>query len=244
MSFKGKVALVTGANRGIGRAIAELLAKRTATVIGTSTSQEGVKNINDYLKDKGKGFLLNVTDCISISKLAAEVISEYSSIDILVNNAGITCDRLLLRMKDDDWCNIVETNLTSVFRLSKVVLHNMIKKRFGRIITIGSVVGCTGNIGQSGYAATKAGVIGFSKSLAREVASRGITVNVVAPGFIETDMTKKLTSAQCAGILENIPSGQLGKAEEIASAVAFLASEEACYISGETLHINGGMYMS
>ncbi|EGY28468.1 3-oxoacyl-(acyl-carrier-protein) reductase [Candidatus Regiella insecticola 5.15] len=244
MSFEGKVALVTGASRGIGRAIAKLLAERGATVIGTATSEEGVKKINDYLKDKGKGCVLNVSDCVSINKFVEEVIAEYASIDILVNNAGITCDSLLLRMKDDDWCNILETNLTSVFRLSKAVLHNMMKKRFGRIITIGSVVGCTGNAGQASYAATKAGIIGFSKSLAREVASRGITVNMVAPGFIETDMTKKLTSEQRAGILAQIPAGRLGKVEEIASAVAFLASEEAGYISGETLHVNGGMYMS
>ncbi|EFL92103.1 3-oxoacyl-[acyl-carrier-protein] reductase [Candidatus Regiella insecticola LSR1] len=246
MSFEGKFALVTGASRGIGRAIAELLAERGATVIGTATSEEGVKKINDYdyLIDKGKGFVLNVSDCASINKFVEEVIAEYKSIDILVNNAGITCDSLLLRMKDDDWCNVLETNLTSVFRLSKAVLHNMMKKRFGRIITIGSVVGCTGNAGQASYAATKAGIIGFSKSLAREVASRGITVNVVAPGFIETDMTKKLTSEQRAGILAQIPAGRLGKVEEVASAVAFLASEEAGYISGQTLHVNGGMYMS
>lgn len=244
MSFGGKFALVTGASRGIGRAIAELLAERGATVIGTATSEEGVKKINDYLIDKGKGFVLNVSDCASINKFVEEVIAEYKSIDILVNNAGITCDSLLLRMKDDDWCNVLETNLTSVFRLSKAVLHNMMKKRFGRIITIGSVVGCTGNAGQASYAATKAGIIGFSKSLAREVASRGIRVNVVAPGFIETDMTKKLTSEQRAGILAQIPAGRLGKVEEVASAVAFLASEEAGYISGQTLHVNGGMYMS
>lgn len=244
MSFEGKFALVTGASRGIGRAIAELLAERGDTVIGTATSEEGVKKINDYLINKGKGFVLNVTDCASINKFLEEVITEYKSIDILVNNAGITCDSLLLRMKDDDWCNVLETNLTSVFRLSKAVLHNMMKKRFGRIITIGSVVGCTGNAGQASYAATKAGIIGFSKSLAREVASRGITVNVVAPGFIETDMTKKLTSEQRAGILAQIHAGRLGKVEEVASAVAFLASEEAGYISGQTLHVNGGMYMS
>lgn len=244
MSFEGKFALLTGASRGIGRSIAELLAERGATVIGTATSEEGVKKINDYLIEKGKGFVLNVSDCASINKFVEEVIAEYKSIDILVNNAGITCDSLLLRMKDDDWCNVLETNLTSVFRLSKAVLHNMMKKRFGRIITIGSVVGCTGNAGQASYAATKAGIIGFSKSLAREVASRGITVNVVAPGFIETDMTKKLTSEQRAGILAQIPAGRLGKVEEVASAVAFLASEEAGYISGQTLHVNGGMYMS
>ncbi|GFN46351.1 3-oxoacyl-ACP reductase FabG [Candidatus Regiella insecticola] len=244
MSFGGKIALVTGASRGIGQGIAKLLAERGARVIGTATSEEGVKKINEYLIDKGKGFVLNISDCVSINKFVEEVIAEYGSIDILVNNAGITCDSLLLRMKDDDWCNILETNLTSVFRLSKAVQRHMVKKRFGRIITIGSVVGCTGNAGQASYAATKAGIIGFSKSLAREVASRGITVNVVAPGFIETDMTQKLTSEQRAGILAQIPAGQLGKVEEIASAVAFLASEEAGYISGETLHVNGGMYMS
>ncbi|WOO51217.1 3-oxoacyl-ACP reductase FabG [Hafnia alvei] len=243
MGFDGKVALVTGASRGIGRAIAEDLVARGATVIGTATRENGAQAISEYLGDKGKGFVLNVTENDSIEKFLADVRAEFGEIDILVNNAGITRDNLLMRMKDDEWEDILDTNLSSVFRLSKAVMRAMMKKRYGRIITIGSVVGTMGNAGQANYAAAKAGVIGFSKSLAREVASRGITVNVVAPGFIETDMTRALTEDQRAGILSQVPANRLGDAKEIASAVAFLASDEASYITGETLHVNGGMYM-
>ncbi|HEJ9540676.1 TPA: 3-oxoacyl-ACP reductase FabG [Proteus mirabilis] len=243
MGFDGKIALVTGASRGIGRAIAEKLIACGATVIGTATSENGAKAISEYLGDKGKGFVLNVTETDSIENFLADVRAEFGEIDILVNNAGITRDNLLMRMKDDEWQDIIDTNLSSVFRLSKAVMRAMMKKRYGRIITIGSVVGTMGNAGQANYAAAKAGVIGFSKSLAREVASRGITVNVVAPGFIETDMTRALTEDQRAGILSQVPANRLGDAKEIASAVAFLASDEAGYITGETLHVNGGMYM-
>lgn len=243
MGFDGKIALVTGASRGIGRAIAEKLIACGVTVIGTATSENGAKAISEYLGNKGKGFVLNVTETDSIEKFLADVRAEFGEIDILVNNAGITRDNLLMRMKDDEWQDIIDTNLSSVFRLSKAVMRAMMKKRYGRIITIGSVVGTMGNAGQANYAAAKAGVIGFSKSLAREVASRGITVNVVAPGFIETDMTRALTEDQRAGILSQVPANRLGDAKEIASAVAFLASDEAGYITGETLHVNGGMYM-
>ncbi len=243
MSFKGKVALITGASRGIGRAIAETLVARGAKVIGTATSESGAETIGAYLDDNGKGLLLNVTDPESIDSMLEKVRAEFGEVDILVNNAGITRDNLLMRMKDDEWADILDTNLTSVFRLSKAVLRAMIKKRVGRIITIGSVVGTMGNAGQANYAAAKAGLIGFSKSLAREVASRGITVNVVAPGFIETDMTRALSEDQRSGILTQVPAGRLGDAQEIANAVAFLASDKAAYITGETLHVNGGMYM-
>ncbi|MGL9738156.1 3-oxoacyl-ACP reductase FabG [Serratia sp. (in: enterobacteria)] len=243
MSFEGKIVLVTGASRGIGRAIAETFVARGAKVIGTATSESGAEAISGYLGANGKGFMLNVVDAQSIDSVLASIRAESGEIDILVNNAGITRDNLLMRMKDDEWEDILDTNLTSVFRLSKAVMRAMMKKRFGRIITIGSVVGTMGNAGQANYAAAKAGLIGFSKSLAREVASRGITVNVVAPGFIETDMTRALTDDQRAGILSSVPANRLGDAKEIASAVAFLASDEAGYITGETLHVNGGMYM-
>ncbi|CDH07268.1 3-oxoacyl-(acyl-carrier-protein) reductase [Xenorhabdus bovienii str. oregonense] len=243
MSFDGKIALVTGASRGIGRSIAELLVERGARVIGTATSENGAEAISAYLGDKGKGFVLNVTDSESVEKALSNIRAEFGEIDILVNNAGITRDNLLMRMKDGEWQDIIDTNLSSIFRLSKAVMRSMMKKRYGRIISIGSIVGTMGNAGQANYAAAKAGVIGFSKSLAREVASRGITVNVVAPGFIETDMTRALTDDQRVGILSEIPASRLGDAKEIASAVAFLASDEAAYITGETLHVNGGMYM-
>lgn len=243
MSFEGKIALVTGASRGIGRAIAEKLVARGAKVIGTATSEKGAEAISAWLGENGKGYVLNVADEASVEKTLAGIRAEFGEIDILINNAGITRDNLLMRMKEDEWQDILDTNLTSVFRLSKAVLRAMMKKRFGRIITIGSVVGTMGNAGQANYAAAKAGLIGFSKSLAREVASRGITVNVVAPGFIETDMTQALTEEQRAGILSQVPANRLGDAKEIASAVAFLASDEAGYITGETLHVNGGMYM-
>lgn len=243
MSFEGKIALVTGASRGIGKAIALTLAARGASVIGTATSESGAEAISAYLDGKGKGFALNVTDPASIDETLNNIRQQFGEIDILVNNAGITRDNLLMRMKEDEWQDIIDTNLSSVYRLSKSVLRAMMKKRCGRIISIASVVGVMGNAGQANYAAAKAGLIGFSKSLAREVASRGITVNVVAPGFIETDMTKALTDEQRAGILSQVPADRLGDAQEIASAVAFLASNEAGYITGETLHVNGGMYM-
>ncbi|MFP1731248.1 3-oxoacyl-ACP reductase FabG [Lonsdalea quercina] len=243
MSFDGKIVLVTGASRGIGRAIAESLVARGAKVMGTATSEKGAADISAWLGDNGKGYVLNVADTSSIESTLAAIKSEFGDIDILVNNAGITRDNLLIRMKDEEWQDVLDTNLRSVFRLSKAVLRSMMKKRFGRIITIGSVVGTSGNPGQSNYSAAKAGLVGFSKSLAQEVASRGVTVNVVAPGFIETDMTRALTDEQRAGILAGVPAGRLGDAKEIASAVTFLASEEAGYITGETLHVNGGMYM-
>lgn len=243
MSFEGKIALVTGASRGIGRAIAELLAERGATVIGTATSEQGADAISAYLGNRGKGLQLNVSDATSIDVLLDKMRAEFGEPDILVNNAGITRDNLLMRMKEDEWQSILDTNLTSVFRMSKAVMRAMMKKRYGRIITIGSVVGSMGNAGQANYAAAKAGLIGFSKSLAREVASRGITVNVVAPGFIATDMTDALTDEHRADILSRIPANRLGDPKEIASAVAFFASEEAAYITGETIHVNGGMYM-
>lgn len=243
MSLDGKIALVTGASRGIGRSIAELLVERGATVIGTATSDNGAVAISEYLGEKGKGFKLNVTDPDSIESVLKAIGEEFGVIDILVNNAGITRDNLLMRMKDEEWLEIMDTNLTSIYRLSKAVLRGMMKKRCGRIVNVGSVVGTMGNAGQANYSAAKAGVIGFSKSMAREVASRGITVNTVAPGFIETDMTNAMNDEQRAATLAQVPAGRLGSPREIATAVAFLASEEAAYISGETLHVNGGMYM-
>lgn len=243
MNLEGKIALVTGASRGIGRAIAELLVERGATVIGTATSESGAAAISEYLGDNGKGLALNVTDVESIEATLKTINEEFGVIDILVNNAGITRDNLLMRMKDDEWNDIIDTNLTPIYRMSKAVLRGMMKKRVGRIINVGSVVGTMGNAGQTNYAAAKAGVIGFTKSMAREVASRGVTVNTVAPGFIETDMTKALNDDQRAATLSNVPAGRLGDPREIASAVVFLASPEAAYITGETLHVNGGMYM-
>ncbi|MGL6115958.1 3-oxoacyl-ACP reductase FabG [Plesiomonas sp.] len=243
MSLNGKVVLVTGASRGIGRAIAESFVAQGAKVIGTATSESGAEAISAYLGVNGKGLMLNVTDVTSIEHVLEVIRAEFGEVDILVNNAGITRDNLLMRMKDDEWQDIMDTNLTSVFRLSKAVLRAMMKKRCGRIISIGSVVGTMGNAGQTNYAAAKAGLVGFTKSLAREVGSRGITVNAVAPGFIETDMTRALNDDQRAGILSQVPAGRLGEAKEIASVVAFLASEGAAYITGETIHVNGGMYM-
>lgn len=243
MDLNGKIALVTGASRGIGKAIATLLVERGAIVIGTATSENGASAISDYLGAKGKGYQLNVTDAQSIDTVLSQIKTEFGEIDILVNNAGITRDNLLMRMKDEEWSDIMDTNLTSIFRMSKAVLRSMMKKRFGRIINVGSVVGTMGNAGQANYAAAKAGVIGFTKSMAREVASRGITVNTVAPGFIETDMTQALTEDQRAATLAQVPAGRLGQPKEIAATVAFLASDEAAYITGETLHVNGGMYM-
>ena len=242
--MQGKIALVTGATRGIGKAIAEELVAKGAFVIGTATSEKGAEAISAYLGENGKGLVLNVADAESIDAVLEQIKKEHGDIDILVNNAGITRDNLLMRMKDDEWFDIMQTNLTSVYRLSKAMLRSMMKKRFGRIITIGSVVGSMGNPGQTNYCAAKAGLIGFSKSLAQEVASRGITVNVVAPGFIGTDMTDALTEEQKAGILSNVPAGRLGEPKDIAKAVAFLASEDAGYVTGTTLHVNGGLYMA
>lgn len=243
MNLSGKITLVTGASRGIGKAIAEKLVACGATVIGTATTEKGAQAISEYLGQQGKGFALNVTDEASIESVIESIKAEFGDIDILVNNAGITRDNLLMRMKNDEWEDILNTNLTSVFRLSKALLRTMMKKRYGRIVTIGSVVGTMGNAGQANYAAAKAGLIGFSKSLAREVGSRGITVNVVAPGFIATDMTDALTDEQKSQTLAQVPVGRLGEPTEIANAVAFLVSDEAAYITGETLHVNGGMYM-
>lgn len=247
INLEGQIALVSGASRGIGRAIAEALGKAGATVIGTATTENGANAINEYFSGagiNGSGKVLNVTESESIDALIKEITSEFGAITILVNNAGITRDNLMLRMKQQEWDDIMSTNLTSVYRLSKACLRGMMKARHGRIISISSVVGATGNAGQANYAAAKAGVVGFSKSLAQEIGSRGVTVNVVAPGFIDTDMTKELSEEQRARLLENIPLGKLGQPEDIANAVLFLASDMGSYISGETLHVNGGMYMS
>ncbi|MFA9489447.1 MULTISPECIES: 3-oxoacyl-ACP reductase FabG [unclassified Mannheimia] len=238
-----KIALVTGATRGIGKAIAEELVAKGYTVVGTATSEKGAESISAYLGESGKGLVLNVADAESIDCVLKQVKETFGDVDVLVNNAGITRDGLLMRMKDDDWFDIIQTNLTSVYRLSKAVLRPMMKKG-GRIISIGSVVGSMGNPGQTNYCAAKAGLVGFSKSLAKEVASRGITVNVVAPGFIATDMTDELNEEQRNAILSQIPAGELGSPQDIAKAVAFLASDDARYINGETIHVNGGLYMS
>lgn len=240
----GKLALVTGASRGIGKAIAQQLAAMGANVVGTATSEKGAAAISEYLGEQGQGMVLNVTADGAIDTLLGDIKAQFGDVDILINNAGITRDNLLMRMKDEEWSDILATNLTSIFVLSKAVLRGMMKKRFGRIVNIGSVVGSTGNPGQANYAAAKAGVIGFSKSMAREVASRGITINVVAPGFIDTDMTAVLTDEQKEAIFKDVPANRLGKPEEIASTVGFLVSDGAAYITGETIHVNGGMYMS
>jgi 3-oxoacyl-[acyl-carrier protein] reductase len=244
--LEGKVALVTGASRGIGRAIAVALGKAGATVAGTATSDAGASAISEYLRIegvKGAGFKLNVNDTAQTEAVLGRIESEHGPVAILVNNAGITRDNLLLRMKDAEWDEIMNTNLKSVFRLSKLVIRSMMKARFGRIINITSVVGSMGNAGQVNYAAAKAGVVGFSKSLAKEVGSRNITVNCIAPGFIDTDMTRGLPDEQKNALLAHIPLGRFGQAEEIAAAAAFLASDGAAYVTGNTLHVNGGMYM-
>ena len=241
-----EIALVTGASRGIGQAVAVELGSLGATVIGTATSSSGAESISKYLNEKGingSGMVLNVTDQDSIDSVIKEIGERFGSPSILVNNAGITRDNLLMRMKDQEWDDIMETNLKSVFRVSKACLRAMTKAKKGRIISIGSVVGASGNAGQSNYAAAKAGVMGFSKALAREVGSRNITVNVVAPGFIDTDMTRSLPEEQRNALLTQIPLNRLGQPEEIAKAVAFLASPAGAYITGTTLHVNGGMYM-
>ncbi len=245
--LEGKIALVTGASRGIGQAIALQLGRAGATVIGTATSDHGAQAISDYLQAaevSGAGMKLNVTDASEVEAVIAAISKAHGDIGILVNNAGITRDNLLMRMKDDEWDEIIATNLSSVFRLSRAVLRGMMKARTGRIISIASVVGAMGNAGQTNYSAAKAGIMGFTKSLAREVGSRNITVNCVAPGFIDTDMTRGLPDAQRQALLAHIPLGRLGSVEDIAHAVMFLAAPTAEYISGTTLHVNGGMYMA
>ena len=242
--LQGEIALVTGASRGIGAAIADELASMGATVIGTATSESGAAAIGERLATHGgHGRVLNVTDGAAVEALVDAIAKEFGAVSILVNNAGITRDQLLMRMKDEDWQAIIDTNLTSVYRTSKAVMRGMMKARKGRIISIASVIGLTGNPGQANYAAAKAGIIAFSKSLAREIGTRGITVNVVAPGFIDTDMTRALPEDARQAMLGQIALGCLGEAKDIANAVGFLASPAAAYITGETLHVNGGMYM-
>ncbi len=246
----GNVALVTGATRGIGKAIAETLARDGATVVGTATTEEGAASITAFLQaaqrkgqGKGQGMKLDVTDAKSVSETIADIQARLGEVTILVNNAGITRDNLLVRMKDDEWDAILDTNLKSAYRLSKAVLRGMMKARRGRIINIGSVVGVSGNAGQTNYSAAKAALVGFTKSLAQEVGSREITVNCVAPGLVDTDMTRSLDEAQRAKLIERIPLGRLGSPQDVANAVAFLASPQAAYVTGATLHVNGGMYM-
>jgi 3-oxoacyl-[acyl-carrier protein] reductase len=246
----GKIALVTGATRGIGKAIAEVLARNGATVVGTATTDEGAASISAYLasaegakQGQGQGMKLDVTDATAVGETVATIQAKVGEVAILVNNAGITRDNLLIRMKDDEWDTILDTNLKSAYRLSKAVLRGMMKARHGRIINVGSVVGASGNAGQTNYSAAKAALVGFTKSLAQEVGSRAITVNCVAPGFIDTDMTRSLDEAQRTKLIERIPLGRLGSPLDVAHAVAFLASPEAAYVTGATLHVNGGMYM-
>lgn len=245
--MQGKLAIVTGATRGIGRAIALALGRQGATVVGTATTEAGAATITAYLAEagiKGRGVVLNVTDPTATLAALDTIQKSFGDIAILVNNAGITRDTLLLRMKDEDWDAVLDTNLKAVYRLSKAVLRGMMKARFGRIINVGSVVGSTGNPGQVNYVAAKAGLAGFTKALAQEVGSRNITVNCVAPGFIDTDMTRVLAEEQKAKLLERIPLGRFGAPEDIAGAVAYLASDRAAYVTGTTLHVNGGMYMN
>jgi 3-oxoacyl-[acyl-carrier protein] reductase len=246
MTLQNQIALITGASRGIGRAIALELGRQGAIVVGTATTEEGAEIISNYLREaelKGEGMLLNVNNAAQIESLLKAVHDKFGDIVILVNNAGITRDNLLIRMKDEEWDDILETDLKSIFRLSRNVLRPMMKARYGRIVNISSVVGATGNMGQANYAAAKAGIFGFSKSLAREVGSRNITVNCIAPGFIETDMTRSLTSQQQQNLIQHVPLGRLGRPEEVASVVAFIASPAAGYITGATIHVNGGMHM-
>lgn len=246
MSFEGKVALVTGASRGIGAAIADALGAAGATVVGTATSESGAQAISQRFEEKGfkgKGCALNVTDSDSVAALLKMVNDDFGAPLILVNNAGITRDNLLMRMSDDEWFDVINTNLSAIYRLSKGCLRGMMKARWGRIVNISSIVGQMGNAGQTNYSATKAGVAGFARSLAKEVGSRNVTVNSVAPGFIDTDMTKGLPEEQKAAMLGAISLGRLGQPEEIAAVVKFLCSEEAAYVTGETIHVNGGMYM-
>ncbi|MEE8327578.1 MAG: 3-oxoacyl-ACP reductase FabG [Nitrosomonadaceae bacterium] len=244
--LQNQIALITGTSRGIGKAIALKLGKDGAIVVGTATTDEGAESISNYLNEagiKGKGIVLNVNDTDQIKNLFTEIRKEFGEVTILVNNAGITRDDLLVRMKDEKWDEVIGTNLKAIFRLSREVLRAMMMARSGRIINISSIVGSTGNVGQSNYAAAKAGILGLSKSLAREVGSRNITVNCVAPGFVDTDMTRALSEKQQQDLLQYVPLKRLGKPEDIASAVAFLASPSAGYITGATLHVNGGMYM-
>ena len=244
--MENKITLVTGASRGIGQAIALKLGQQGAVVIGTATTESGANTISQYLEKagiKGMGIALNVNDTEQIDNTIQIIREKFGEIEILINNAGISRDNLLVRMKDEEWDDIMETDLKSVFRLSRIVLRAMMKARYGRIINISSVVGSMGNTGQTNYAAAKAGMFGFSKSLAREVGSRNITVNCVAPGFIDTDMTRSLANEHQQNLIQHVPLGRLGRPEEIASAVAFLASSAAGYITGATLHVNGGMYM-
>jgi 3-oxoacyl-[acyl-carrier protein] reductase len=246
-NLEGQIALVTGASRGIGQAIALDLARHGATVIGTATTASGAANVTEALgggNGKSRGAVLDVNDAAAADALIESIVAEFGALHILVNNAGITRDTLAMRMKDDDWDAVIDTNLKAVFRLSRAVIKPMMKQRQGRIINITSVVGASGNPGQANYAAAKAGVAGMTRALAREIGSRGITVNCVAPGFVETDMTKALDDKQTAALLANIPLGRLGKPEDIAAAVTFLASTAAGYITGTTVHVNGGMYMS
>lgn len=243
----GEVALVTGATRGLGKAIALQLGELGATVIGTATSENGAKSIDEALQAagiKGAGMKLNVTDAAEVAEVLKSIGERFGDVTVLVNNAGITRDNLLMRMKDEEWDEIIQTNLSSVYRLSKACMRSMMKARHGRIINIASVVGVMGNAGQTNYAAAKAGMIGFSKALARELGSRGVTVNSVAPGFIDTDMTRELPEATRTALMDQIPLGRLGSPEDIAAAVAFLASPAGAYITGETINVNGGMYMS
>lgn len=245
-NLQDKIALVTGASRGIGRAVALMLAQKGAYVIGTATTAEGAAGITALFQEahlEGQGVVLNVTDNANLEQLMTELSNQNKLPSILVNNAGITADNLLLRMEDDEWYRVIETNMNAVFRLSKACIKPMFRARWGRIISIGSVVGSSGNSGQSNYTAAKAGVVGFSKSLAQEMGSRNITVNVVAPGFIDTDMTAALPDMIKEEMLKRIPMKRLGKVEDIAEVVAFLASDSANYITGETIHVNGGMYM-
>jgi 3-oxoacyl-[acyl-carrier protein] reductase len=247
MNLDNEIALVTGASRGIGQAIALELGKLGATVVGTATSESGAESITNYLKENGingRGLVLNVSEQVSVDAMFDQMKEAYGMPTILVNNAGITRDNLLMRMKDDEWQDIMDTNLGSIYRLSKACLRTMMKARKGRIISITSVVAVMGNAGQTNYAAAKAGVIGFTKSLAREIGNRGITVNAVAPGFIDTDMTKALPEEQRQALAAQIPLARLGNVNEIAATVAFLASQGAGYITGETINVNGGMYMS
>ncbi len=245
-ALAAEVVLVTGASRGIGRAILEALAAAGATVIGTATSEEGAAKISARLEElgaRGRGVVCNVQDAAATDTLVDSIVDEFGKLSVLVNNAGITRDTLAMRMKDEDWAAVIDTNLSAVFRLSRAVLRGMMKARHGRIINITSVVGASGNAGQANYAAAKAGVVGMSKALARELGSRGITVNCVAPGFIDTDMTRALSSDQTQALLTQIPLGRLGQADDIASAVVFLASPAGAYVTGTTLHVNGGMFM-
>ena len=247
MSLEGEIALVTGASRGIGAAIADELGKLGATVIGTATTAEGAERITERFQGKqisGEGVQLDINQHETITELLKTITEKYGSVTTLVNNAGITRDNLLMRMKDQEWDDIISTNLTSVFHVTKACLRGMMKARYGRIINVSSVVGAVGNAGQANYAAAKAGIIGFSKSLAREVASRNVTVNAVAPGFITSDMTKALSDDQKNNLLASVPAGRLGDVNEVAHAVAFLASKRAAYITGQTLHVNGGMFMN